>query len=172
MSDRNDDTRKANSRLELGDSDFEQAQQFVGAVLGKEVVRELDRAKLPEMHQQEVEILVVDVQPVLPDVPILPVRVPMQSLVVRMNEEVAGIEARDPLEHERDSVLVARVRSEVDCVAENFMRSAATSRVDPQERVPEHRGGAVHEPFREDERQPFGAESGAPALVLRALDSG
>ena len=170
--DRNHGAVKAGAGTEPRDAGIEKAQQLVGAVPREEVVRKLGALQLPEVHEQELALTLVEVEVVLPDVAVLPVRVPLELLVVGSDSERGGIPSRHALGEVDDAVVVAGLGSEVHRPAQDLVGLRSTCHVDPQQGVSEHGGGVVHEPLHEDERQPADVEARAPALVCFAVRRG
>src|SRR5688572_11397414 len=123
------------------------------------------------MHQEEVDLFGTDGEPILPDVAVLPVRVALELLVVWMDGKSTVIASENAARDVRERVVVARIRGEVDGMAEEILGGRIPRHVQTEQRMAEHRDGVPHEPFREDEREALGGEARAPLLVAAAGDA-
>jgi hypothetical protein len=108
------------------------------------------------------------IERILPDVPVLPVGVELELLVVRVQAEEARVEPEDSLREEDGAGISLGLRREVDRVGQQVPRSVRVRDIESEERVPEHRRRVVHEGLGEDQRDAPGREVLAPLVESRA----
>src|SRR6185436_4776583 len=110
------------------------------------------------MHQETPDLLLREVQPILPNVPVFDIAIFLDLEIVGNGREVPGIAPEDAL----NRILGSRVRRHlgriVDGVIQNTGLRGLSLGIDAQKGVPEHRGRIVHETGGEDDADRLGVE--------------
>jgi len=147
---------------------LQKGQELIRAVLVEEVVAEPGAAQLPEVAQELVQLLPVQGEAELPDVPVLQVAVVFHRRVVGGDRVAAAVAPEETLDGVGDAALLAGVGGVVDGVGQKGGHGARLGRVDAQKGVPEHRGGVVQVGGGKHQGEAAGVHLGEPAFEVAA----
>ncbi len=146
-----------------------QLEQTERAVLVKEVVVEVNILQLPEVVDHPIDLALVQLQGVLPDIPALHVRVLLDLLNIGHQVEAARIAARQPpVNIEQRVILLGGHGAEVDRPGQPH-GAVVIALVQPQQGVTEHGGRAVQIGGGENQHRALGVHRATPLLILRAM---
>ena len=146
-----------------------QLEQAERAVLVKEVVVEVNILQLPEVVDHPIDLALVQLQGVLPDIPALHVRVLLDLLNIGHQVEAARIAARQPpVNIEQRVILLGGHGAEVDRPGQPH-GAVVIALVQPQQGMTEHGGRAVQIGRGEHQDRALGVHRAAPLQILRAM---
>ena len=161
-------------KVSAGARDVYQCEQAVGTVLVEEIVIKVTIPDFPGVGDHQVHFVLSEVQFVLPQVPMLDVRVQPYFFVVGLDGGYSGIAAKNTLVGKQQFTVVSgsirRVGNRVGQQQIGFL--VVLGRVQAQESVTEHGRRTVQVGGGEHQGHGFGVECLRPFLISGAADFG
>src|SRR5436190_9882752 len=120
------------------------------------------------MHQQALDLIFSEIEPVFPDVAVLEITVLLGLDIVRMGGKVALEPSNNTQNGEDKTIIGGDVGGIIDGIGENACLLGLTSLIDAQKQMAEHRGGVIHVGGRKDECNRRGIQLSKPRVKALA----
>src|SRR3990170_4285547 len=129
--------------MEIGVADLQDGKDVVRAVLLDVEIIKIVPAELPEMEEQVMELVLREIEFVLPEVAAFPVSVLLHFRVIRDDRKSPGEKAEEPLQGVQQGVVRIDRRGVIDAIIQKRLLRSGPRPIDPQKRMAEHRGRVV-----------------------------